>query len=233
MRPPRAAAAGSRRRPNRSAAGLRRHRWPPARCPCTAPSAVHDLGLHEIVECELGDARHRGGVELAGLGARELDELGDGLDLHRRRHADAEDGGGEARHRHEVGRIVGSFLYWNGCTVKLPLGPHRKVWSSLAESTAWIAMMLSPPGRFSITTGWPQLFCSRSWMQPRADVGAGARSERNDEAHRPLRPALRLRLRLRASRTRHSEQRGDGRNPARASDMFMHILRLRILWPGR
>ena len=25
-----------------------------------------------------------------------------------------------------------------------------------------MATMLSPPGRFSITTGWPQIFCSRS-----------------------------------------------------------------------
>ena len=57
--------------------------------------------------------------------------------------------------------------------MKLPLGPHRKVWSSLAESTAWMAMMLSPPGRLSITTGWPHFFCSRSWIS-RAPMSAPA-----------------------------------------------------------
>ena len=57
--------------------------------------------------------------------------------------------------------------------MKLPLGPHRKVWSSLAESTAWIAMMLSPPGRLSITTGWPHFFWSRSWIS-RAPMSAPA-----------------------------------------------------------
>src|SRR5262249_32630588 len=57
--------------------------------------------------------------------------------------------------------------------MKLPLGPHRKVWSSLADSTAWMAMMLSPPGRLSITTGLPQRSDNFSWIR-RAPMSAPA-----------------------------------------------------------
>jgi hypothetical protein len=48
--------------------------------------------------------------------------------------------------------------------------------------------------------------------QPRADVGAGAGAERDDEADRPLRPGLRLRVRREPDQA--SEQGcGDGRDP--------------------
>ncbi len=74
---------------------------------------VGDLGgfdvgaVHEVVDGEFGDAGDCRRVELALLGARALHELGDGVDLHRGRHADAEDGAGEAGDRHDVVRIVG------------------------------------------------------------------------------------------------------------------------------
>ena len=55
-----------------------------------------------------------------------------------------------------------------------------------------MATMLSPPGLFSITTGWPHFWRELLGEQPPADVGAGARAERHDELHRPGRPALRL-----------------------------------------
>jgi hypothetical protein len=38
-------------------------------------------------------------------------------------------------------------------------------------------------------------------QQPRAEIGAGAGTERHHEMHRPLRPGLRLRLRLRGRGT--------------------------------
>src|SRR5262245_64305328 len=39
--------------------------------------------------------------------------------------------------------LYDSLSYRYGWTVKLPAGLHRKVWSSLADSTVWIAIMLS------------------------------------------------------------------------------------------
>jgi hypothetical protein len=50
--------------------------------------------------------------------------------------------------------------------------------------------------------------------QPRADIGAGARPERNDPAHRALRPALRLRAGRHGDQGQACQQRrGQSREP--------------------
>ena len=46
--------------------------------------------------------------------------------------------------------------------MKFDVGPQSSVWSSFAWITALIAMTPSPPGRFSITTGWPHILVKRS-----------------------------------------------------------------------
>ena len=42
------------------------------------------------------------------------------------------------------------------------LGDNSRTWSSWALTKALMATMPSPPGRFSITTGWPHFLVSRS-----------------------------------------------------------------------
>src|SRR5262249_48741501 len=66
-----------------------------------------------------------------------------------------------------------SLLYMNGCTVKLPAGANKNVWSSFALKNAVIATMLSPPGRFSTTTGCPHSACNLS-AKSRAPMSAPA-----------------------------------------------------------
>src|SRR5215510_11039183 len=70
--------------------------------------------------------------------------------------------------------VYGSLSYWNGCTVKLPEGVNRKVWSSLAERNDWIASSPSPPGRFSITTGLPPQRAGNRSDRSRAPMSAPA-----------------------------------------------------------
>ncbi len=159
-----------------------------------------DLGVvHEVVERKLGDAGHRGGVELAGFGARALHELGDGLDLHRGRHADAEDGRGVARDRHDVGRIVGQLLVLERMDDEVAArSPQEGVVvvggeHGLDRDDAVAAGPVIDHDRLAPFLLEPFL------DQPRADVGAGAGAEGNDEADRPLRPlSLRLRRQRRA-----------------------------------
>ena len=57
--------------------------------------------------------------------------------------------------------------------MKLPDGPNSSTWSSLADRNAWIATMLSPPGLFSITTGWPH-FCVSFSANSRPPMSAPA-----------------------------------------------------------
>ena len=51
--------------------------------------------------------------------------------------------------------------------------------------------------------------------QPRADIHAGAGTERHQEFDRPLRPSLRLGLRLRRQQRDHSEESDDQRTQLR------------------
>ena len=58
--------------------------------------------------------------------------------------------------------LYGNLSLSKGCTAKTPTGPHHSVWSSLALVNVVIDTMPSPPGRFSITTAWPQRLARRS-----------------------------------------------------------------------
>ena len=99
--------------------------------------------------------------------------------------------------------------------MKLPLGDHRNVWSSLAAKTACIAMMLSPPGRLSMITGCPHFLCEALLDQPRADVRTGAGPERDDQPDRSLRPTLRLHLAGHGEEDQASENADGGGNSER------------------
>src|SRR6516162_5383012 len=61
----------------------------------------------------------------------------------------------------------------NGCTAKLPAGANKNVWSSLAFRKAVMATTLSPPGRFSTTTGCAHSACNLS-AKTRAPMSAPA-----------------------------------------------------------
>ena len=58
--------------------------------------------------------------------------------------------------------------------------------------------------------------------QPRADIHPGARTERNEEFDRPLRPGLRLGVRLRRKQRDHSEKSDDRRTQLRHFHEYPH-----------
>ena len=67
--------------------------------------------------------------------------------------------------------------------------------------------------------------------QPRADIDAGAGTERHEEFDRPLRPGLRLGACACGASNATSPNRAT--TNARSFDMFMNILTARTAWPGR
>jgi hypothetical protein len=80
------------------------------------------------------------------------------------------------------------------------------------------------PGRFSITTGFPQRGRQPIRKQPRADIHAGAGTERHEEFDRPLRPACVSACACGASNATIPKKVMIN---ARSFDMFMNILTAR------
>ena len=82
--------------------------------------------MREIVEREFGNAGNRSRIELAGFGARAFNEIGERGHLHRRRNADAENGAGETRHRHQIGWVVREPLILIRMDDEAPTGPPQE-----------------------------------------------------------------------------------------------------------
>ena len=144
--------------------------------------------VREIVEREFGNARNRSRIELAGFGARALNEIGERGDLHRSRNANAENGAGETRHRHQIGRVVRELLILKRVDEETPTRPPQERvivvgrQHGLNRDHAIPARTVLNHHRFAPA-------CLQSVLNnARTDIGAGARTERNDEADRPLRP---------------------------------------------
>ena len=81
------------------------------------------------------------------------------------------------------------------------------MWLSRALRNELTAGMPSAPWRFSTTTGWPQRSVSRSATRRAGQVRAAAGRQRNDEAHRLLRPGRERRLGRRLRERRPGDER--------------------------
>src|SRR5262249_3906976 len=137
---------------------------------------------------EFGDAWDGGRVELAGLRARTLDEVGQITDAQRCRHADRQHRRGEAGNRQNVVRVVGQLL------VEVRVDDEVAARSPQER----VIVVGGQPGldRDDAVTAGPvvdhdRLAPARRQLlldQAGADIGTGAGPERYDELDRALRP---------------------------------------------
>jgi hypothetical protein len=58
--------------------------------------------------------------------------------------------------------LYGTLVCVHGWAMNDDVGVSNRTWSSFELTNALIAMMPSPPGRFSMTTGWPHFLAKRS-----------------------------------------------------------------------
>ena len=145
-----------------------------------------EAGEHEIEAA--GDGRP---VELAGIGLAVVDQLARRvLIVERGRHRDADDRCWScARSARDRADRTAACRAVYGCVRERGGRRHQQHVVVLGADEGRDGDEPSPPGLFSTTTDWPQRADSLSRDQPRADVDAGAGAERQDELHRPLRPA--------------------------------------------
>ena len=160
--------------------------------------------MREIVEREFGYAGNRSRIELAGFGARAFNEIGERGHVQRRRNADA--------------AYAFLLLILKRVDEETPTRPPQERVIVVGRQHG-----LNRDHAIATRTVLNHHRLAPACLQPvlnkaRADICAGARTERNDEADRPLWPVCCLCVQQR----RHREECDNKDNPGAE---FRHISR--------
>jgi len=156
---------------------------------------VQALALQESGKQEIERTGDACPIEIAGLRARERNELLERCDLERRRHPDGNESIGNPCDGQEIGGLVGQVVVQIGVGCERGGGGHQ-------QDVIVVGIDESADGDNGVPSGailhHDRLAPARGQsirQQPCADIDSRSRTERQQEFDRALRPALRRRRR--------------------------------------